>query len=132
MSFSVSGDKEIIKALKGIAGNKGKAAIRKATRAGMKPQQAKVKSAVRKLTGALRKSVKVRALKRSRVRQGHAVRMGGMGFGKEPFYGAFQEWGTQKVKASEAMTKVAEQNASQTINTTQAIIGAEIDKIWAG
>lgn len=76
-----------------------KAAIRKGTRAGAKEQQKLLKAAAPVGTkrrkdrgpGFLRRNVKVRAIKRSRVRQGHRAFIY-FGVGKA-FYGSFIELG---------------------------------------
>lgn len=96
----VSGLKELDAALKELPNNVAKKHLRTALRAGAKIVQAEAKRLAPVETGALKKSIKVRARKRSR--------RGGVGiivttgnkdslFKGDQFYGGAIEWGWKKV-----------------------------------
>ncbi len=77
IDFDLRGDKEFIKALRelGLAGQKkvGRQALRK----GVKLIADEIKANIAVESGALRRTVKVRSMKRSRVRIGAFVKIGG-------------------------------------------------------
>lgn len=120
--------------LKGVAETVGKLltfpkkqatkAIRKGLRAGAKVMTAAVKAATPVRSGALRRAIKTRAMKRSRNKIGVRTTIGAEGFYKgKTFYGAFVEFGTKKMDARHFMEKAAKRvatSAGQTaINTMQ-------------
>ena len=99
--IEVTGDKELDQLLTAIAKEDGlksiKAQMRKVTR---KVTRHYVLPAVKKYipsdTNYLESTLKVRSLKRSRVRQGHMVTLGGEDlFRGDTFYGGFVEFGTK-------------------------------------
>ena len=70
------GDKKLDKALGDLSRIQQRKVMRTAQRAAFKPLLKQIKSAVPVDTGDLRKSIKLRALKRSRVRSGVYIRTG--------------------------------------------------------
>lgn len=93
----VTGDAEINRKLAALAGPTAKAAIRKASRAALRPVAAAAKANAPRRTGLLSRSIKIRAMPRSRQRFGSMVTSSGSGrqFGGKTFYGAPQEYGWQ-------------------------------------
>lgn len=93
----VTGVEELDKKLAALMGAQAKAAIRKASRAALKPIADAAKSNAPRRSGRLRKSIKVKALPRSRSHVGSQVVSGGddNAFAGHTFYGGFQEFGWQ-------------------------------------
>jgi HK97 gp10 family phage protein len=93
--MSVRGDKEIMKKLKRLERKDAKKVIVRSARAAMRPvMQAAKKGAPVGETGNLRKSIKMRALKRNRRGNiGVRVAISDRWFVGPMFYGAFQEFG---------------------------------------
>lgn len=83
----LTGDAELNRKLQALKSTKAKQAIRKASRESLRPVLSSAKSNAPKRSGALRKGIKLRALKRSRSRIGAQVTASGT------VYGAFQEYG---------------------------------------
>ncbi len=95
-SFDLRGDRQLIAALKDMRTADQKASVRGALRKAGKKIQASIKANAPRETGQLRKAVKVRAMKRSRVRFGIRVATSPHGrnlFEGEAFYGGFIEFG---------------------------------------
>jgi len=124
MGISVTGDKAILKAFDRMSKKDSKAAIRKATRAGQKINQAAVKAQIPKDTGALRKSIKVRSMRRSRVRQGTTVVSIG------PRYLAFVELGTVRREAMQTMKISEEKNREKVFKETLETLSKELRQSW--
>ena len=102
--IALTGHKELDAKLRGMHGRFQKKLSRKATRAAAKEivlPEAKAMAPID--TGALEKSLAVRAMKRSRTRIGHLVQTRDGFFQGEQFYGAFHEFGTRKMKADPFM-----------------------------
>jgi HK97 gp10 family phage protein len=91
----VTGSEELNRKLADLKGSKAKQAIRKASREALRPVAAAAKANAPRRTGLLAQSIKVRALKRSRVRVGSQVTANGANkkFNGRQFYGGFQEYG---------------------------------------
>ena len=89
-----------------------KKVIRQAIRKSLKPIQQDAKREAPKNTGALRKSVKIRSFKRSRVRVGAKVTTGTAtsDFKGDEFYGAFVNYGTKHIRGNRWLNKVAKKN----------------------
>lgn len=83
----LTGSAELNAKLATLKSAKAKQAIRKASRAALRPVAAEAKSNAPRRTGQLAKSVKVRSLRRSRSRVGSQVTASGT------LYGAPQEYG---------------------------------------
>lgn len=91
----LTGSEELNRKLATLKGPQQKAALRKASRTALKPVADQAKANAPKRSGRLRRSIKVRALKRSRSRIGSRVTSSGTdnNFKGRTFYGAFQEFG---------------------------------------
>lgn len=95
INITLSGDRQLLAKLDRLSKKDSRAVVRKAARKAAKPvmQQARANAPVK--TGALKKSIKVRAIKRSRTRIGVRISTTGLEsvFQGKQFYGAFQEYG---------------------------------------
>lgn len=92
----LTGVPELDRRMKSLGLKLGKKIVRKAARRAIKPVQSAAQRRAPKDTGALRKSIKIRAMKRSRSNFGVVVTTGasaGNAFSGDQFYGAFQEFG---------------------------------------
>lgn len=90
----LTGSPEVNRALAELKGPKQKEAIRKASRAALRPVLDQVRTTAPKRTGQLSRSVKVRALTRSRSRVGARVSVSARSnFKGKAFYAGFQEYG---------------------------------------
>ena len=91
----LTGSAELNRKLATLAGPKAKAAIRKASREALRPVAAAAKANAPRRSGALSKSIKVRAMARSRTRIGSRVTTsaGSNEFSGKTYYGGFQEYG---------------------------------------
>ncbi len=106
MKISVTGDKELLTKLSKLRKTQAAKAIRKGSRAGSKVVQAKEKEDAPEITGALKREIKVRALKRSRRWTGTQVTMrvaGGVP------YGSFVDQGTKRMKARHFVKRAVEE-----------------------
>jgi HK97 gp10 family phage protein len=91
--MSLFGDKQVMARLKGVIPRLRKKALTKAARVAMRPLLSSAKQKAPKKSGALRKSLKMRTMKRSRVKVGVYIATSDKFFQGETFYGAFQEFG---------------------------------------
>lgn len=93
----LTGDAELNRKLMQLKGSQAKSAIRKASRVALKPVAEAAKQGAPRRRGALGRSIKVRAIKRSRSRVGARVTTGkdASQFKGKTFYGGFQEYGWQ-------------------------------------
>lgn len=124
----ITGVDEIDRKLSRFEQSVQKKAIRKATREAAKVILEDARQRVPVDTGALRKSLRVRSLKRSRVRQGHQV-MTGEGFFKgDTFYGGFVEYGTKRMVAREYMKKAMVAKESDTVQKFRTELSAAIEE----
>jgi hypothetical protein len=91
----VTGSEELNRKLADLKGSKAKQAIRKSSRTALRPVAEAAKSNAPRRSGRLAKSIKVRALERSRSRVGSRVTSSGSDnqFKGRTFYGGFQEYG---------------------------------------
>jgi len=89
----ITGGKQITKRLNALEPKVRNKIIRKATRAAARPIASAVKRRAPVLSGMLKKSVKIRALKRSRKAKGIRVMTGKIAFQGDEFYGGFVEFG---------------------------------------
>lgn len=96
----LTGDKELDRKLLALKTTKMKAAVRKGTRAGAKLVQADAKQRFPRDTGAAARSLKVRALPRSRRWVGHQVTT-------KVFYAGHVEYGTKHIVAREKLKESA-------------------------
>lgn len=96
----VTGDKQLTRQLNALGGPKAKEFHRKASRKAAKPILDKAKQVVSAKTGRLRKSLTIRAAKRSRKSIGVRVTQREGAFKGDAFYGGFQEMGWRPGKRS--------------------------------
>ena len=102
-----------------------KAAIRKGTRAGAKIVQAKAKALAPVVTGRMRKTIKVRALPRSRKWVGTICRLVNDG---DVFYGGFVNYGTVRIKPRGFLNDAADDTRKSATNEAIKIIADAINK----
>lgn len=121
----VTGTEELNAKLAKLAGKDAKAAIRKASRVALKPVAEAAKSNAPRKTGTLARSVKVKAITRSRSRVGSRVTTSGDGnaFSGETYYGGFQEYGWKAGRrtrdADLGITRAVRRNAAQKAEATR-------------
>ena len=89
----VRGAKDIERRLKQIVPRLRKQVLTKAARVAMRPIMQAAKSRAPRLTGQLKKAIRMRAMKKSRVRVGIYVAGAEQWFQGDQFYLAFQEFG---------------------------------------
>lgn len=101
---AMHGDKQVMSRLKGVVPRLRRKVLGKAARIAMKPllQNAKA-NAPKGKTGLLRKAIKLRAMKRSRVKVGVYIAIGDKMFEGQTFYGAFQEFGWRVGKRDKSL-----------------------------
>lgn len=124
----ITGVEEIDRKLSRFEQSVQKKAIRKATREASKVILEEAKTLVPVDTGALRKSLRVRSLKRSRVKQGHQVQTGEGFFKGETFYGGFVEYGTKRMAAREYLRRAMNSKEAETIQKFRTELGVAIDE----
>ncbi len=112
-TFTITGIKEIDRALKALEPKVAKKVIRQSIRAALKPIRDEIKGEVPLKTGLLRSAIKVRAAKRSRVSIGVVVIIGRGDFKGDTFYGAFQEYGTSTMPGKHFMRKVFDRESNE-------------------
>jgi HK97 gp10 family phage protein len=98
-NFTITGIKEIDRALQELEKNVAKKVIRQAMRKAMKPVKQQVEANAPRVTGKLAGNVKIKAIKKSRTKIGIRVQIGAKEFTGETFYGAFLEYGTKDIPA---------------------------------
>lgn len=99
MSINIEGAKELEKKLKSFEPKLGRQIVKQALRNGAKVILAAAKANVPVRSGALKKSLKVRAMKKRRHSYGVMVATSDDWFKGEQFYGAFLEFGTSRMAA---------------------------------
>lgn len=109
-SMVLTGDRELNRKLQTLKGPKQKKAVRKASRESLKPLASATSRAAPRRSGLLARSVKVRALKRSRKRVGARVTIGEGSFKGRTFYGGFIELGRKTGKRGSAHRRQVEEN----------------------
>jgi HK97 gp10 family phage protein len=126
----ITGDREIRRKLKDLGAKQAGAIVRKALRAQAK---ARIKPAIEQNapvaeTRALKRSVIVRAAKRSRKWIGVVVGYDESKFKDEKFHAAFVEYGTNKQPAQGTMRRSYDQQKGPTARALVAEIKAGIDR----
>ena len=130
VDISLIGDKELIRRFNALPAKAEKKVFRQAARkvAKMILVSAKQKCPVR--TGALKESLKVKAMKRSRNRIGILIGSGS----DEPvlsgdtFYSAFVELGTKKTAAKSFLRPALEQNRARGMEMLREEIGKGVER----
>jgi HK97 gp10 family phage protein len=120
-SVYLTGADALARKLEALSGKDAKAAFRKGTRAAAKIVADAYKQVVPERTGATRRGIKVRALKRSRKGFGHTAQV--------PYPFQFSELGTKRIKAQQKLRKAVRSIRLTALGTVQQIAAAEIDQI---
>lgn len=115
LAADLRGDKELLKRLEGLKGTKIRSLFNKASRKGNKLIQKEIKKMSPRLSGKLKKSVRIRALKRSRVRAGTQVIIR---FKEGKYYGAFVNYGTKHQKGQRFINNAAERVGQKAVDVT--------------
>jgi len=97
MNIKIEGAKELERKLLSMEPKLARKSVMRALRAGARPILARAKALVPAPTGALKKSLKIRALKKRRYSHGVMVATSEGWFKGDEFYGAFVEFGTSKM-----------------------------------
>lgn len=94
-----------------LTGRQAKEAIRKAARPALRPTLSAAKANAPKKTGRLQRSIRIRAISRSRIRVGMRVTTSKYDnqFSGRAFYSSFQEWGW---KTGKRLSRVAAAEAA--------------------
>ena len=126
VSITLTGDVKLLTKLKRLGNKDQKAAIRKASRAAARPILQKARELAPRRKGALARSLKLRAIKRSRTRIGVRISTSTLEsvFQGKTFYGAFLEFGTKRIAARHFMQRAVDQTKEQ----AKAIFAAELAK----
>jgi HK97 gp10 family phage protein len=127
VKITLAGDRELLAKLGKLKKTQARKAIRKGSRAGSKVIQAQARENAPVKSGALKKEVKVRALKRSRKWTGTQVTT--KVEGGPTYYGGFVEFGTKKMKGRFFIRRAVEQVQQQAGQTFIDGIASEIDKL---
>ena len=123
MSAYTSGEREVKQAL-GRLKKATRAGIRKGTRAGAKIVAAVAKALAPKVTGGLARTIKVRALPRSRKWIGTMARLVNDG---AVYWGGFVNYGTKRIKARRFLNRAAEQTKTEATEEAIRVMGEVID-----
>ena len=123
MRFEVRGTAELIAKLKAMKGAKAKAVLRKSTRAQAKVIAARAKTEWPTKSGETVRNIKVRALKRSRTRIGHTVRLQ---VASPTPYRSYVELGTRHMKPRGALKRTAETLGHSAVNAVLEAIEKEV------
>lgn len=126
-SVVLTGSDELNRKLARLKSKDAKKAIRKASRAALRPVLEAVKAKAPKRSGKLRRSLKIRALPRSRSRVGARVTTGGKArqFAGETFYGGFQEYGWKSGNRKNPGKRFMKQSASAKKQRALSIYASE-------
>jgi HK97 gp10 family phage protein len=127
VSFKISGDKELQRALNALPGKVQKKIMRGALREAAKVVAAEARARVPVETGTLRDSIKVRALKGKRGSVGASVESGEGQFKDESFYGAFIEFGTRNAPAKPFLRPAAKSKQPACVAVVAEAIRTRID-----
>lgn len=128
MALILTGSDDLRRKLAGLKDKDVKAAVRKGTRAGAKLMAAETRKAAPSKSGLLRKSIKVRALKRSRKRIGHMVAVKLPDGAVKVPYAGFVEFGTKRMKAVEFAKDAAKDSGEQALRQVCEEAAAEIER----
>ena len=132
MTFKLTGVKELDNALRQFEPKLVKKIARKVVRKAAKPVQESAQRRVRVKTGRLKRSIKVRALKRSRKnkhRVGVRVITGEGFFQGSTFYGGFIEYGTKNMRKKPFMRPAMDENHETVRRVFQSEIAALIPQV---
>lgn len=131
--MSIRGGEELAAALEALGPTMEKKILRSAMREAAKPMLADAKRRAPVLTGQLRKSLKIRAMKRRSKGQVGVVISTAKGFFKgDEFYGAFHEFGTKRMPARPFIRPAFEANKAQSIRIVGEAIKIGLEDITSG
>ena len=125
ITLVLTGDKKLDAKLAKLKSTDAKRAFRKAARTTIKPFKEDVKQELPKKSGALKKSAKVRAMKRSRRMIGAKVTVDGI-------YGAFVLLGTKHIEARRTIRNEADKQRASIQRKFGKNLGREILNITKG
>lgn len=126
IAIDVSGDKQLNKKLERLKKTKIKSIINKSSRKGNKLIQAEAKRLAPKgKTGLLRRSIKVRALPRSRRIVGTQTTLAFKG--NEAFYGSFVDLGTKRTKPRNFMKQAVDSKGQKALKQTTEEIAQQVE-----
>lgn len=133
VNISVLGDRALERKLSRLKAATQKKIVRKALRAAAKPIRDDAKANAPVDEGDLRKNIKVRAMRRSRVRLGVIVRTGtrdemGIPADSNWYYPAIVEYGYDDVPANPYLRNALDKNRQQALRTMGAEISSGIDR----
>ena len=128
IDIRVLGDQALERKLKRLVPKLQKKILRKAMRKAIRPVLAAAKEKVPVDTGALRDSLKIRAIKPRRGRFGVGVVTGKDLFKGDQFYGAFVELGTKKQPARPFLRPALKENEEGAKRTLRREIGTELER----
>lgn len=108
--------KQLLKNLNSLEKKVAKKVLRKALREGSKIFLSAAKSNAPTDTGELKRSLKLRAIKKSRNWAGITVGTSKGDYQGDQYYGAFQEFGTSKIQAKHYLENSFNANKTQVLN----------------
>lgn len=123
MKVTIPGAEQVMERMRLAVVSKAKKGIRKGSRAGAKVVQARAKALAPKRSGLTQRSIKVRALARSRVRMGASCTLH---VAEGAFYAAFVDLGTRFTTGRRFMKRAAEETADEAGRTFVDGILAEL------
>jgi HK97 gp10 family phage protein len=119
--MTMSGDISLVNTFRNLKTADGKAALRKGQRAAAKIIASRIKATAPEESGAIKRSVKVRAMKRSRVRIGVRVEV-------KAYYAGFVALGTKEIKANDFIQTAVSAAGSEAIEAGNHAAAAELEK----
>lgn len=132
-TIQIRGGEELAAALESLGPAMEKKILRSAMREAAKPILDDAKRRAPVLTGQLRKSLKIRAIKRNRKGQVGVVISTAKGFFKgDEFYGAFHEFGTKRMPARPFIRPAFEANKALSITIVGEAVKLGLDDAARG
>lgn len=147
ISMDLTGEREIVRALRNLSRGQQNKAFRKSFRTAAKHIRDRAAAKAPRDTGRLARSLKVRAGRRSREgpsitiiseganttskgapKRSRAKRLGQ--FRGETYYGGFVEYGTSRQAAQPFLRPAFDETLAATESTVRRELAAEIDRIW--
>ncbi|XZE36547.1 HK97-gp10 family putative phage morphogenesis protein [Pirellulaceae bacterium SH501] len=125
ITMVLTGSEELNRKLEELTSKQAKEAIRKAARPALQPTLAAARANAPKRSGRLQRSIKIRAIKRSRSRVGARVTTAKSDnqFSGRTFYAAFQEWGWKTGSRRGELNAVSRRIANQLRRESRAAKG---------
>lgn len=119
--MTMTGDLSLRHTFRTLKAADAKAALRKGQRAAAKVIAARIKAAAPEKSGAIKRSVKIRAMKRSRVRIGVRIEV-------KAYYAGFVALGTKNIDANEFIQDAVAAVGKTAIESGNKAAAAEIEK----